>query len=78
MWPNLLNSLKVFKPSSSPGPRYESTDDRFALSKEALKIKGFPFDSTIALSSLATLKVSSSFSKTFNPAIIVSLFELDI
>ena len=41
--PNVsFNSWKIFKPSSKPGPRYECTDERLALSKEALNTKGMP------------------------------------
>ncbi len=66
-----LNSDFIFsnirKPFSSPGPRKESIEERFALSKEALKIYGIPSSSVIETKVSATFRAMLSDSITFIP-----------
>ena len=57
------------RPSLMPGPRYESTLVRLALSNEALKTSGRESSSEICFRRAAIDSVSSSLSMTQGPAI---------
>jgi hypothetical protein len=57
-----------------PGPRKESDDVRFALSYEALKIKGTPISREILLSFFANSHMKSSPSITHGPKINIGDF----
>lgn len=62
------------QPSLIPGPRNESDDVRFALSYEALKMKGTPISREILLRSLANSHINSSVSITHGPKINTGAF----
>ena len=63
---------KIFRPSSSPGPRNPSMDVRFALSNDALKISGTLSSEQVASSFLAIKSVMSPGSITHGPAMSAS------
>src|SRR6185295_6622004 len=67
---------RMRSPSSSPGPRKESFEERLALSKLALKIKGNFSLFIIAESAAAHCMVCSSLSITQGPEIISNGFSL--
>src|SRR6516164_6132458 len=60
---------RIRSPSASPGPRKELTDDRLALSYEALNSRGTPAWSAIRATRSAIIRVWDSLSITHGPAI---------
>src|SRR6185295_10058366 len=56
------------RPGTRPGPRYDSTDVRFALSNDALKISGTPDAAVMRASSRAMSSACDSLSMTQGPA----------
>src|SRR6187397_2074287 len=56
------------RPGTRPGPRYDSTDVRFALSNDALKISGTPDAAVMRTSSRAMSSACDSLSMTQGPA----------
>src|SRR5262245_15703472 len=60
---------RIRSPSCSPGPRYEFTEERFALSYEALKTNGTPASSAILATRSAINRACASLSITHGPAI---------
>src|SRR5579864_1960136 len=64
----LLMRARMRKPSASPGPRYEATEVRFALSYEALKMNGTRSFSQTSARRSAMVAAWASFSITHGPA----------
>src|SRR5687768_17809100 len=60
---------RTFKPSAMPGPRNDFNDVRFALSYEALKMKGTPHRAATFASDSAIIDACVSLSITQGPAI---------
>ncbi len=60
---------RILRPSSMPGPRKLAREERLALSKEALNMKGMPSAPVISFSRPATSSTSASLSMTQGPAI---------
>src|ERR1700741_4694436 len=60
---------RIRKPSFNPGPRNEFTEDRFALSNEALNTYGTPASAAIFSTRSAIIRACVSDSITHGPAI---------
>src|ERR1700722_11742255 len=59
---------RIRKPSFNPGPRNEFTDDRFALSNDALNTYGTPASAAIFATRSAIIRACASDSITHGPA----------
>src|SRR6516225_11387191 len=64
-----LIRARIRKPSLRPGPRNAFADERFALSKEALKMQGTPASAAILETHSAIFRLCTSDSITHGPAI---------
>jgi len=64
-----LTRRRIASPRSSPGPRYDATLVRFALSNEALKTSCTASPARVARSRSAMATVAASSSSTQGPAI---------
>src|SRR6266478_2645811 len=60
---------RIRSPSVKPGPRNEFTDDRFALSNDALNTYGTPASEAIFATRSAIIRACASDSITHGPAI---------
>src|SRR6266403_2801440 len=60
---------RIRSPSFNPGPRNEFTDDRFALSNDALNTYGTPASAAIFATRSAIIRACRSDSITHGPAI---------
>src|SRR5216684_5388006 len=60
---------RILKPSFRPGPRNDLTEDRLALSYEALKMYGTPASAAILATFSAIVRACTSLSITHGPAI---------
>src|ERR1700746_3046812 len=60
---------RIRRPSCNPGPRNEFTDDRFALSNDALNTYGRPASAAIFATRSAIIRACVSDSITHAPAI---------
>src|SRR5882762_7081478 len=67
-----LTAPRIRKPSLSPGPRYDSIELRFALSKEDLKMYGTPHSRAIVERARAMRRACASLSITQGPAMSAS------
>ena len=65
----LAHPASALRPASSPGPRKLAREERLALSKEALKMKGMPSAAVISFRRPATSITRASLSMTQGPAI---------